>query len=81
LPVRAAPFANARQSDALDNGDAVFLCARSHDQDWFGVVYDEAGEITGACGVSEPVPSRRAYDGPCRSGWVPSAFVRLTATN
>ncbi|QUT06336.1 hypothetical protein KFK14_02310 [Sphingobium phenoxybenzoativorans] len=29
------------------------------------------------CGVSRPVEAKRAYDGPCESGWVSSAFVRL----
>jgi hypothetical protein len=31
------------------------------------------------CGVSRPVEAKRAYDGPCESGWVSSAFVRLVA--
>jgi hypothetical protein len=31
------------------------------------------------CGVSEPVTRRRDYDGPCRSGWVQSAFVKVIA--
>lgn len=77
LAVRAAPFANAPRTGALGNGDAVFVCTRSLDQRWLGVVFDEAREITGACGVSEPIPARRAYEGPCASGWIPSAFVRL----
>jgi hypothetical protein len=31
------------------------------------------------CGVSSPVESRRPYRGPCRSGWVSSAYVALVA--
>ncbi len=79
LPVRAAPFDRAEQRDTLTNGDRVFICNRSHDQSWFGVVYSENGELTGACGVSSPVPSRRRYDGSCRSGWISSAFVQIRA--
>lgn len=79
LAVRAAPFQEAERRDTLTNGDAVFVCTRSHDQSWFGIVYSESREPSGTCGVSSPVPSRRAYDGPCRSGWVASAFIQLRA--
>jgi hypothetical protein len=44
-----------------------------------GIVYEEAGTLSPTCGVSSPVTSRRDYDGPCRSGWVSSAFVKLIA--
>lgn len=79
LPVRAAPFDRAAQRDTLTNGDRVFICNRSHDQSWFGVVYSQDGELSGRCGVSSPVPSERRYDGPCRSGWISSAFVQIRA--
>lgn len=79
LPVRAAPFDQARQRDTLGNGDRVFVCNRSHDQSWLAIVYTENGEISDICGVSVPVASRREYDGPCLSGWVSSAFIQLRA--
>lgn len=79
LPVRAAPFDEAREVTVLTNGDAVFVCTRSHDQRWLGVVFSDGRELAGVCGVSAPVPSRRPYDGPCESGWVSSAFVQLGA--
>lgn len=79
LPVRAAPFAEAAQRDTLTNGDMVYVCNRSHDQDWLGVVYADTRELTGTCGVSAPVSARRAYEGPCGSGWVSSAFIQLRA--
>lgn len=79
LPVRAAPFDRAQQRDTLSNGDRIFVCNRSHDQSWLAIVYTENGEISGTCGVSVPVASRREYDGPCRSGWVSSAFIQLRA--
>jgi len=77
LAVRAAPFERARQIDGITVGMRVFVCNRSHDQSWLAVVYTEEGELGGVCGVSEPVRSRRAYEGPCLSGWVNSAFIRL----
>lgn len=79
LSVRAAPFDQARQRGTLTNGDRVFVCNRSHDQSWLAIVYTEDGEISGSCGVSVPVTSRREYDGPCLSGWVSSAFIQLRA--
>ncbi len=79
LQVRAAPFDTAAETGAIPAGARFFICARSHDQRWLGVVYDEAGALSPACGVSRPVTSRRGYEGPCRSGWISSAFVRQIA--
>jgi hypothetical protein len=79
LQVRAAPFDTAAETGAIPAGARFFICARSHDQRWLGIVYDEAGELAPACGVSRPVFSRRDYAGPCRSGWISSAFVRQIA--
>jgi hypothetical protein len=79
LPVRSAPFDNAPETGAVAAGGRFFVCSRSLDQKWFGIVYDERGSLAARCGVSEPVAARRAYQGPCRSGWVASAFVKLTA--
>lgn len=79
LPVRAAPFDTAEETGAIAAGARFFICTRSLDQRWLGVVYDEAGVLSPACGVSRPVTSRRGYDGPCRSGWVAGAFVKQIA--
>jgi hypothetical protein len=79
LPVRAAPFDDAAETGGIAAGQRFFICTRSHNQKWLGVVYDESGTLTQSCGVSSPSTTRRAYDGPCRSGWVASAFVRLVA--
>lgn len=78
LEVRAAPFADGKVVNMVPNGGRFFVCARSHDQRWFGIVW-QADEAAGACGVSTPVPARRAYEGPCESGWVASANVALVA--
>ena len=79
LPVRSAPFDYAAQTDAIRSGARFFVCSRSLDEKWFGVVWDEGGTLAVRCGVSRPVGRRTAYEGPCRSGWVQSAFVKLIA--
>jgi len=79
LPVRSAPFDNAPQTGALPAGTRFFVCNRSLDEKWFGVVYDKTGALASACGVSEPANMRHDYAGPCQSGWVQSAYVKLIA--
>lgn len=79
LPVRAAPFETGAQIGTIRPGGRFFVCSRSLDQKWFGIVYDEASGPAPSCGVSDPVTVRRAYDGPCRSGWVATPFVKLIA--
>jgi hypothetical protein len=79
LPVRWAPFETGRETGSVPAGARFFICTRSHDQKWFGIVHDESGTLAGGCGVSEPVTRRRDYGGPCRSGWVQSAFVKVIA--
>lgn len=76
IPVRAAPFEPAPQVGQLPAGSTFFICSRSHDQRWLGIVYDAAGRASRGCGVSSPVARRRDYEGPCDSGWVASAQVR-----
>jgi hypothetical protein len=79
LPLRSAPFENAGETGSVESGARFFICSRSLDQKWFGIVFDEGGALAERCGVSEPVTRRRDYDGPCRSGWVESAFVKVIA--
>jgi hypothetical protein len=79
LPVRAGPYDPARETDRLPQDATFFICARSHDQRWLGVVYASGGAASPACGVSAPATVRRDYDGPCESGWVPAALVRLVS--
>lgn len=79
LPVRSAPFDNSDQFDAIPAGGRFFVCSRSLDQKWFGIVYDEGFALQPRCGVSDPVPARKPYSGPCKSGWVSSPFVKLIA--
>ncbi len=84
LSVRIAPFDSAKEKESLSEGQIVFICTRSHDQQWLGIVYDnsatpDADPRSVDCGVSSPVRSKRNYDGPCKSGWVESTFVKLVA--
>lgn len=79
VPVRLAPFEQAGQIDRLDPGSEFFICQRSHDQRWSGVVFDAGGEASARCNVSAPVAQPRNYLGPCAAGWVPSARVRLVS--
>lgn len=79
LPVRAAPFDSAAATGEIAAGARFFVCARSLDQRWLGVVYEEGGTLAESCGVNAPAAARRDYDGPCHSGWVASAFVKLVA--
>jgi len=74
--VRAAPFEATREVDRLPAGAEFFVCSRTHDQRWFGIVYDQTGDGT-RCGVDAAATRRRAYPGPCDSGWVASAQLRL----
>ncbi len=79
LPVLAAPFSAAAQTASLPSGGRFFICSRSLDQKWLGVVFDEASGTASGCGVDRPISSRRAYAGGCRSGWVSSALVKTIA--
>ena len=79
IEVRAAPYDSAAQIGTIPAGARFFICSRSLDQRWLGIVYEEAGSLSPACGVSQPVASRRVYQGPCRSGWVAAAFVKQIA--
>lgn len=105
LAVRDAPFDEAKQIGALTDDAHVFICTRSLDQQWLGVVVasDDGNKPTASpelvestpeastepaaaepaasvdCGVTAPVRSKRAYAGPCLSGWVESTFVAVVA--
>lgn len=77
IAVKAAPFEQAGEIAHLGAGSEFFICSRTNDQRWFGIVYDEDGRAADRCGVAAPIPARRNYQGPCASGWVLSASVRL----
>ena len=74
LAVRAAPFADADQTGTLTLDRPVFLCSRSMDQRWQGVVVP--ADAASDCGVTAPVATAQPYSGSCRSGWVLASFVQ-----
>lgn len=74
LSVRAAPGTAAARLDKLSNGANVFMCDWSADGAWVGVVYD--GSPGADCGVSGKVTPSRAYEGPCKSGWVSARYLK-----
>ncbi len=78
LPLRAAPFAEAQEIARLGNGAALFLCTRSIDQKWQGVVVPPEAAPDTDCGVSAPVAAPTTYAGPCRAGWVANDFVQIS---
>ncbi|MFL0356587.1 hypothetical protein ACI5KX_08900 [Erythrobacter sp. GH1-10] len=77
LSVRAAPNGNAEEIDRLGPGKGVSMCQQVGN--WIGVVYGEGEEGIERCGTGAPVPSVRAYEGPCKSGWVNENFIELIA--
>lgn len=80
LALHAAPFADAKELGRLADGRRAYICTRSLDQKWLGVVVPPdvaGGEAAADCGVASPVDRKQPYDGPCASGWVSSTYVRL----
>lgn len=75
LPLRTSPFDEAGAVAQLPQDAPVFLCTRSLDQSWQGVVVPPAGNPAADCGVTGRIDTPRDYAGPCRSGWVLGAYV------
>lgn len=79
LAVRAAPTTQASKMDELREGEEVWFCDGTADQQWIGIVYGSNREPGVDCEVSSPVPNVVPYIGPCRSGWVSARYVTLIA--
>ena len=79
LAVRGGPGSDYPMRDRLRAGDAFFVCDMSHDGKWMAIVYPREGQTSDVCGVSGAVPKAREYRGPCASGWVNAAWVRVLA--
>lgn len=79
LAVRGGPGTDHALRDRLREGDAFFVCGMSRDGAWMAIVYPRAGQTAETCDVSGAVPKPYAYRGPCASGWVNAAWVRILA--
>lgn len=79
LSVRSGPGGSAFfELDRLYNGDAVLIC--DGQGPWHAVVYPGQGQSMADCGpLGSSIRVRRAYEGPCRSGWVHRNYVEITA--
>jgi uncharacterized protein YgiM (DUF1202 family) len=69
--VRAGPGTKFDRVDKLNNGARVYLCDRTGEAGWVGIVYG-----SGDCGLAAPINPPRAYAGNCRAGWVRSNYLR-----
>jgi len=78
LPVHERPTSRSGILDRLAPRMLVWLCEA--EGEWQGVVFP-SGEFQelGDCRVGSPVAAPRAYDGPCRSGWVLGKNLELVA--
>ena len=79
LNVRTGPGTTHERLDALRNGQRVYVCDGTPDEQWLGVVYP--GRAGQECAVSTPRDVAGAYTGPCRSGWVNAGWVTRDATD
>jgi hypothetical protein len=79
LAVRGGPGTDHALRDRLREGDGFFVCGMSSNGKWLAIVYPRAGQTADACEVSGAVPKAHAYRGPCASGWVNAAWVRILA--
>lgn len=77
LSVRIAPETGSRERDRIKNGNRLYLCDQSGD--WYGVVYQKAGDTLQDCGTATPSAYVGAYRGPCRYGWVHKYYVEFLA--
>ena len=74
LSLRSAPAATARELARLRPGQVVWGCDASRDGAWKGVLVAPSRDNVD-CGVGTPIAERRAYHGPCTSGWVARRFL------
>lgn len=79
LAVRAGPGADYAMLDQLGSGRQVYVCATRGR--WISIVYAAVNVNVGeaGCGVSSSIAQARTYRGPCKSGWVHSAWIEIVA--
>lgn len=65
--------------ETIDASTGVYFCDDQTDGDgeYTGIVFSTDPNVS--CGVSSPIAKRQAYKGACKSGWVKSEYLLLTA--
>jgi hypothetical protein len=74
LALRSYPGTEGAILQKLENEQGLWLCDAQ--EGWIGVVIPSQ---TMDCGTSSPITDKRAYSGPCTSGWVYGKFVSPVA--
>jgi hypothetical protein len=76
LSVRSGPAGNYAEMDRLYNSNVVYICG--YRGPWMAVIYpaDRSPADGTNCGTGKPWPTRQAYTGPCKFGWVFSKYVK-----
>ena len=76
LSVRSGPAGKYSELDRLYNGNIVHICG--YRGAWMAVIYPADGTPANGtnCGTGRPWPTRQAYTGPCKYGWVSSRYVK-----
>ncbi|WP_051547818.1 hypothetical protein [Lysobacter capsici] len=77
LAVRAGPGAAYAMLDKLGNGREVYLCDSADGDRWLAIVYPTTPGMK--CEVGAPIARKQVYRGPCKAGWVRSAWVVVMA--
>lgn len=77
LAVKDSPNIKAKRIDKILNGQSLWICEDSADGLWFGIVYTSKENLD--CAVSSSIKERKAYKGPCKSGWVSKKYVKVLA--
>ena len=77
LAVKDSPNIKAKRVDKIFNDQSLWICEESKDGNWLGIVYDSSEKKD--CGVTTAIEKRRAYKGPCKSGWVSKKYVEPMA--
>ena len=72
--IRSGPGSMYEQIDSVAPDTPIWLCDER--AGWVGIIY---GKSLQGCDVASPVLIRQDYKGPCRSGWVSSDLVAITA--
>jgi hypothetical protein len=79
LAVKSAPRMDAPRIDKLGPDFEVYVCQKSKDGKWAGVVYEPDGQPSANCRVTGPADRPQPYSGRCQSGWVYSKYIDVYA--